>query len=297
MFKNKKGNITVVVMIVGLSLLALLGASLAYFSSMNVRNQEIMTNKQLDELSRGGVFYGISKLKSEIDFNNIYGQYDTLTYDLQSINGRDSEFQVRPEVFMPNTQNMSEEERKIYYANYHATQAIDIYEVGDAEIDLYINNAVNTCFEITWEGNATVQFEVYKVENFEGEETEFKLFPAVVENDGRIGSDPKYCHDGVDTKAIIPANLIYDKNSNTVANGYGLYRVKVTTIDGSPINLQTKGLYNRLTYRTFLINSTGKVGTKVKNNTKAVVKATYDMTDITNTVPTFEILRWYEGDE
>jgi hypothetical protein len=322
--KNKKGQVTLIVILVGFTLLALTLISAYYISSLSARGSNKINNRQLSEISDGSVYYAMARLKNEIDFNYMRPTKEVLNYQFP-FNGNTGKFTSTVNTYQENNNTFNSSLQKQFL------------EVGPVNKVIYLNNRQDVCFQITWDKGptsgqyATVRFEVLKeVIKSDGTKVYQSIQLPVEDSSGMLGTDPTTCSTtGQNSQAKIPANLIYhrfdpnkadgattDNKTNTTydpvnpdvkylnnstldnhpVNGYGGYKILISVPSGEIANLQTKALYNRLSYRTFEIKTTAQFDNYVKNNTRAIVQAYYD-TDETNVTPKFKYIRWYEGDE
>jgi hypothetical protein len=287
MIKNKKGQISLTIMLIGFSLMTLLLASTSYISSLEIRNTNKMNNKQLNEISSGGVYYAMSLLKKQIDYQTLSGQL--LPYQFPFKDGI-AEFDDTISIYKPTD------------PQYNTALSQNYVRTGAFQDVMYLNYAQDVCFQITWDKDitsGTYAPVTIKIDRAITQPDNSIAYSPIqlpyTESDGNIGFDPKFCNPGMNNPAMIPSRLMYDPVNNMLINGYGAYRITVSVVGNAP-NLQTIGLYNRLSYRTFEIKSSAKINDKLKNNTRVLVQATYDA-NFQNVIPKFKFIRWYEGDE
>lgn len=306
--KNKKGQMTVIIMMIGFSVLLLLLVTATYTSSLSTRGVNQLNGRQLDELTEGTVYYAIAYLKDEIDYKNQLKSDGTISpeplkYDF---NIKDSTGYLKPTISIYQESN----------GEYNATLSKQLFETGAFTKSIYLNTAKNACFQVNWDKDpstgtyATVRFEVDRVyKNADGTNKIISVQLPVEENDGQIGMDPNMCTDDIvyrppygngsaENPSSISSKIIYDINDANgvyMKNGYGEYRIKVSVVSGSAPNLQTSGIYYRLSNRTFVIKADSGYGNYNKNNINAIVKFTY--TDDTSVNPKYQIIKWNEGDE
>lgn len=301
MFKNKKGQISITILLFGMILIALVLISLSLAANQSIRSVNYVNNKQLDKLVEGGVYSSIALLKSEIDYEGFYG-FPGSIYPVNNFGINDNKASINVDIKRATASDFSFQngvvEEDLEYISNHS-----IYKIGEEamEVEFYINHANDTCFQIMWDNDAEMRFTIYRdtvdVANVIGKTPE--EFVHYESNTGLIGSDSGECTTANPVR--LTAKDIYDESNSPyrVRGGYGRYVAVLEHIGGpTPENLRTEVLYNRLNYRTFVINMNDIVyGTNIKGNTKVYIQAEYNGEDHSDFKPRFKYIRWREGDE
>ncbi len=194
--KNKKAQLTFMVVIVATLLFGLMFASASYISSISLRSDKVLLNRQMTEFSKGSILYATSYMKTHIDFE---GNPRTVDYDndgayntygqtiSQSLSG--NKYATMNSVV---SRYFDPAEDPNLYESFHK-KTIDetvpsLAPGGKVSKVIHLNNAQDVCYQVNWSGGAKIKVEFNKVK-------ESSANPVPNRTDRDVYTDAQYYED------------------------------------------------------------------------------------------------------